>query len=260
LDFDSVFLQKTIILIVTGVVTGFINAVAGGGSLLTLPVLFFLGFPSAVANGTNRVAIIFQSMSSMYAFRRQGVRGLRYGIWLGLPAMAGAALGVLIALKMNDELFKKTLAIIMFVVAVIIIIEPMLRKQSLQETHSNRRTALALFLSFFIGIYGGFVQAGLGFVIIAALSLINRMNLVKINNVKGIITFFITVMALLMFGLSGKIDWKYGLILAVGQSAGGWVGSHWSVKKGEEWIRRILLVMILIMALKLLGVPWLNLK
>ena len=115
-----------------------------------------------------------------------------------------------------------------------------------------------LILSFFIGIYGGFVQAGLGFVIIAALSLINRMNLVKINNVKGIITFFITVVALVMFGLNGKIDWKYGLILAVGQSAGGWAGSHWSVKKGEKWIRRILLLMIIIMGLKLLGVPWLN--
>ena len=258
MDFDSTFVQYTLILLVTGLVTGFINTVAGGGSLLTLPVLFFLGFPAAVANGTNRVAIIFQSMSSMYAFRRQGVRGMRYGIWLGLPAMAGAVLGVFIALKMNDEAFKKTLAIIMFVVAALIIIEPLLRKQKLEEVHSPLRLAIALVLSFFIGIYGGFVQAGVGFLIIAAFSLVNSMNLVKINNVKVIITFFITIVAITMFGWSGNIDWKYGLILAVGQSAGGWAGSHWSVKKGEGWIRRVLFVMIVLMALKLLGVPWLN--
>jgi len=84
------------------------------------------------------------------------------------------------------------------------------------------------------------------------------MNLVKSNNVKVIVTFFLTIVALSMFAWSGKIDWKYGLILAVGQSAGGWMGSHWSVKKGEAWIRRVLLVMIILMALKLLGVSWLN--
>lgn len=258
MELDSAFVHYTLILLATGLISGFINTVAGGGSLLTLPVLFFLGFPAAVANGTNRVAIIFQSLSSMYAFRRQGVRGLRYGVWLGLPAMAGATLGVLLALKINDEAFKKILAIIMFAVAAIILIEPVLRKQQPEETHSPFRLAAVLVLSFFIGIYGGFVQAGVGFLIIAALSLVHSMNLVKINNVKVIITFFITVVALTMFGWSGNIDWKYGLILAVGQSAGGWAGSHWSVKKGEGWIRRFLLVMIVLMALKLLGVPWLN--
>ncbi|HXH17702.1 MAG TPA: sulfite exporter TauE/SafE family protein, partial [Chitinophagales bacterium] len=182
LDFtDSGLLQNALILIVVGIVTGFINTVAGGGSLLTLPVLFFMGFPSAVANGTNRVAIIFSSISSMYAFRRQGIRGIRYGIQLGIPAMAGAVLGVLIAIRMNDEVFKTTLAIIMFAVSVLIIIEPFLRKQALEEVHSPARLGIALVLSFFIGIYGGFVQAGLGFLIIAALSGINHMNLVKTN-------------------------------------------------------------------------------
>ncbi len=256
--FDITLVQNTLILLAVGLVTGFINTVAGGGSLLTLPVLFFMGFPAAVANGTNRVAIIFASFSSMYAFRRQGIRGMRYGIWLGIPAMAGAVLGVLIAIRMNDAAFKTTLAIIMFVVAAFIIIEPLFKKQASAEVHSPARMAIALFLSLLIGVYGGFVQAGLGFLIIAALSIINHMNLVKINNVKVIITFFITVVALAMFGFTGNIDWKYGLILAVGQSAGGWAGSLWSVQKGEKWIRRVLLAMILVMALKLIGVDWLN--
>ena len=260
MDFDSTFVQYTVILLITGLISGFINTVAGGGSLLTLPVLIFMGFPSDVANGTNRIAIFFSSLSSTFAYRSQGVRGLRYGMWLGLAAMAGAIPGAWIAMKMDDKIFERVLAIIMFVVAAFIIIEPFLRKQHNTELKSPVRLVIALFVFFFIGIYGGFLQAGVGFIIIATLGAINHMNLVKSNNVKVIVTFFLTIVALSMFTWNGKIDWKYGLILAVGQSAGGWIGSVWSVKKGEVWIRRFLLAMIIIMALKLLGVPWLNLN
>lgn len=217
-----------------------------------------MGFPSDIANGTNRVAIFFSSLSSTYAFRRQGIRGLKYGMWLGVAAMAGAVPGAWIAMRIDDQIFEKVLAIIMFAVAAFIIAEPFFRKQFDAELQSPSRLAVALFVFFFIGIYGGFLQAGVGFLIIVALSVINRMSLVKSNNIKSIVTFFLTIVALSMFALSGKIDWKYGLILAVGQSAGGWMGSHWSVKKGESWIRRVLLVMIILMALKLLGVPLLN--
>ena len=251
-------LYKILIVIVVGLVSGFINAVAGGGSLLTLPVFIFMGFPTDIANGTNRVAIFFSSLSSSYAFRSQGVRGLKYGIWLGLAAMAGAVPGALLAIRMNDEVFEKVLAVIMFIVAAFIIVEPFFRRQHVQEIKSPARLALTLALFFFIGIYGGFLQAGLGFLIIAVLGAVNKMNLVKINNVKVIVTFFLTILALATFAWNGKIDWRYGLILAVGQSAGGWAGSLWSVKKGEVWIRRVLLVMIIVMGLKLLEVPWLN--
>jgi len=245
-------LQTTLILIATGLISGFINTVAGGGSLLTLPVFIFLGFPADMANGTNRVAIFFSSLTSTYAFRRQGIRGLKYGIWLGIAAMAGAIPGVIIAMNMNDKLFKDVLAVIMLLVSGFIIMEPLFKKEQREELHSIPRLILALLAFFFIGMYGGFVQAGLGFLVIAALSGINRMNLVKVNNLKSIVTFFLTIVALTMFAAAGKIDWKYGLILAVGQSAGGWAGSHWSVKKGEKWIRRVLLVMIVVLAVKLL--------
>ncbi len=103
-----------------------------------------------------------------------------------------------------------------------------------------------------LALFRGVLQAGLGFLVIAALAGINKMNLVKVNNIKVIVTFFLTVVALLIFAYSGKIDWKYGLLLAVGQSAGGWAGSLWSVKKGKVWIRRLLLVMIVVLAIKLL--------
>lgn len=245
-------IQTTLILLATGLITGFINTVAGGGSLLTLPVFIFLGFPTDMANGTNRVAIFFSSFTSTYAFRKQGVRGLKYGMLLGVAAMAGAIPGAIIAMRMNDDAFTKVLASIMFIVAAFIIIEPFFKKQNSVEVHSTPRLILALITFFFIGMYGGFVQAGLGFLVIAALAGINKMNLVKVNNIKVIVTFFLTIVALALFAWNGKIDWKYGLILAVGQSAGGWAGSVWSVKKGEKWIRAVLLVMIVALGIKLL--------
>ncbi|GIV33917.1 MAG: UPF0721 transmembrane protein [Chitinophagales bacterium] len=255
---DIAFLKTTAILTATGLVSGFINTVAGGGSLLTLPVLIFLGFASDVANGTNRVAIFFSSLSATYAFRQQGIRGLRYGSILGLCAMVGAIPGAWIALKMDDRMFEHVLAAIMFTVAVFIALEPLFRKTYETELQGTGRMVVACLVFFIIGIYGGFLQAGVGFLIIVALSVINKMNLVKSNNIKVIVTFFLTIVALSIFALSGKIDWKAGLILAVSQSAGGWAGSHWTVKKGEKWVRRVLLLMIIIMALKLLGVPFLN--
>lgn len=245
-------LQTTLILLATGLITGFINTVAGGGSLLTLPVFIFLGFPADMANGTNRVAILFSSFTSSYAFRKQGVRGVKYGIWLGLAAMAGAIPGAIIALKMDNELFTKVLAIIMFAVSIFILAEPFFKKQASEELQSTPRLILAVIAFFFVGVYGGFVQAGVGFLMIAALAGINRMNLVKANNIKVIVTFFLTIVALAIFAYNGKIDWIYGLVLAVGQSAGGWAGSVWSVKKGEKWIRYAMLVMIVVLGVKLL--------
>ncbi len=258
MEFDSTFLLYSGILLLVGLVTGFINTVAGGGSLLTLPVFIFMGFDSAVANATNRVAVFYQSLTSIFAFRRQGIRGMRYGLWLGLSATVGAVIGTFIAMKMDNEVFKTVLAIVMFVVVILILLDPLLKKAHAIEIHSPLRLTIALIIFFFIGIYGGFLQAGIGFVIIATLSTVNKMNLVKINNIKVIVVFIYTAMSVAIFAWKGVIDWKYGMVLAVGQSAGGWAGSVWSVRKGEKWIRRVLLLMLLVMGLKLLDVPFLN--
>ena len=239
------------LLAMVGVVAGFLNILAGGGSLLTLPVLLFLGLPAAMANGTNRVAIFIQNIFAITGFRRQGVFPLRIALICTGPALLGAWIGANLAIDMDDQLFRRLLALIMLAVLVFTTWDP-LRRVQLAEMHLTPLRLLALLGSFFlVGIYGGFVQAGVGFLIITAL-LAHGLDLVRINAIKVIVIFFFTLVALYVFVMHGQVDWTLGLALAVGNATGGWIGTHIAVKKGHDWIKRVVSLTVVLFALKLL--------
>ena len=105
---------------------------------------------------------------------------------------------------------------------------------------------------FFIGIYGGFIQVGAGFIIIAALTTITKFNLVVTNSHKVFIAGIFTIFALIVFAFNGKVSWEIGLCLAAGMGLGGWIGSHWAVAKGERWIRVVLAICVVAMVIKLI--------
>jgi len=105
---------------------------------------------------------------------------------------------------------------------------------------------------FFIGIYGGFIQVGAGFIIIAALTTITKFNLVVTNSHKVFIAGIFTIFALIVFAFNGKVCWEIGLCLAAGMGLGGWIGSHWAVAKGERWIRVVLTICVVAMVIKLI--------
>lgn len=239
------------ILIGTGLAAGFINTVAGGGSLLSLPVLIFMGLPPAVANASNRVAIFSQNIFGVLGFRSKGVSAYPYSLYLGISAFFGAIIGAKISVKLDDELFNKIIAIIMvFVVLATILSKKPVTGVSAERT-DTRSTIIGVITFFFVGIYGGFIQAGVGFLIMAALTSINRFTLVKTNSAKVLVVFIYTFSSLGVFILEGVIDWRYGLTLAIGNSTGAWIGSRWSVKSGDKWIKRLLVVMVIALAVKL---------
>ena len=239
------------LILVTGVFAGFLNTVAGGGSLLALPVLIFLGLPSAVANGTNRVAVFIQNASAITGFRRKGVSDFGYSALLSLPALAGAWIGARIAIDVDQTLFNRILSGIMIVVLFTTLFSPTKKLRGGAENLSLPRKIVGMAAFFLISIYGGFIQAGVGFIIIAALTLINGFDLVRTNAIKVFVIFFYTVIALVVFIMSGKVNWYLGLTLAVGNATGAWIGSHWAVDKGEKWIRVVLVVTVLAFAIRL---------
>ena len=242
---------KVLLVIGTGIFAGFVNAVAGGGSLLTLPVLIiFLGLPSTVANATNRVAILLGAVSSTAGFRSKGVSSFPYGLWIGLSATLGAILGAWIAIDIKTELFNRILAILMVLIVLQMIFKSK-NRESGEENMSKKRQWLGIFVFFFIGIYGGFIQAGVGFIIMAALTNINHFSLAKTNATKVFSVLIYTTAAVIVFALNDMINWVYGLTLAVGNVTGAWLGSRWSVDRGEVWVRRILIVMVIAFAVKL---------
>ncbi|MEO9966693.1 MAG: sulfite exporter TauE/SafE family protein [Reichenbachiella sp.] len=235
----------------SGVIAGFINVVAGGGSLLTLPILIFLGLPPATANGTNRVGIFLQNVFAVGGFKSKGVSAFPFSIWLSISALVGAIIGAKIAVDISGELFNRILAIVMVMVIGITVANPLKKNNSGHELMSRGRQALSVFAFFFVGIYGGFIQAGVGFIIIASLTLINNISLVKTNSIKVFVALIYTIFALGVFAWEGQVDWVLGITLAAGTSIGGWSASRWSVDKGDRWIRYFLIVTVLIMAVKL---------
>ena len=240
-----------LILIIAGFVAGILNVVAGGGSFLTLPILIFMGLPATVANGTNRVGLLLQNIGAVWGFHRHRVLDWRCILWAALPAALGAIVGTWLALVVGDATFKKILAFLMISVSLWTLWDPLSRRaQNKQETQTVHIAALALGF-FVVGIYGGFVQAGVGFLVLASTSLAG-LDLVRGNAVKVLSILAFTAVSLLLFASQEKVEWVTGLVLAVGTLSGGLIGVRLTVLKGHAWIKKFVTAAIVLLALKLL--------
>ncbi len=241
-----------ILLVIVGFVAGVINTIAGGGSLLTLPMLIFMGLPSNVANGTNRIAILIQNFSSGAGFKSKGVSSFPFSLHLGLSAMVGSIIGAyLAAMYVKDDVFNKILGVVMVIVVVFIVFKPKTSMKELEERVKGKYFWLAIIIFFFIGIYGGFIQAGTGIFILLTLSTLNHFTLIKSNAAKTTIVIVYTIASVAVFAFAGLINYKYGLIMAIGNASGAWLSSRWSVKKGDGIVKIFLIVVVIVMATKL---------
>jgi hypothetical protein len=262
---------QVILIFVTGLIAGILNTVGGGGSLLSLPVLIFMGLPAAVANGTNRIALMIQNIVAISYFRHKGFFYPKLSLILGIPAIFGSIAGAHFAISLSDEMFNKILAFVMLSVLILILWRPEQKflksaeenkdPASTQEAPGNGESgnfsrlqlSLAALAFFGVGFYGGFIQAGVGFIIIAALTLITGMSLVKINSLKVFVVAIYMLASLVVFIISGKVDWVLGFTLAAGNAVGAYLGSFLTVSKGDKFVRLFLVVTVLIMSGKLLG-------
>ena len=243
-------------LLAVGVVAGTLNVIAGGGSFLTLPLLIFLGLPPTVANGTNRVAILVQNVGAVWGFHRHRVVEWRWLAVAAPPAIIGAVIGSWGALQIGDEAFQRLLAGLMVAFAVWVLWNPLGRGddgRGVDGTNVARqggRRAAVVAGFFVVGLYGGFVQAGVGFLILAVTTLAG-LDLVRGNALKVLLVLTYIPITLLIFGLGGKVAWTAGFALAAGNFLGGLVGVRLTVLKGERWVKRVVTVAIVAFALKL---------
>ena len=240
-----------VLLVVVGFAVGFINTLAGGASLISLPTLIFLGLPPAVANGTNRVAIMVQTAMGVAGFRSKGISTFPFNVYLGISAMFGAVIGANIAVDIKGETFNRILAVIMIAVVLLIVLKPRIKVSDLQERLTGKYLWLGIVVFFFIGIYGGFINAGIGFVIILFLHYVHRMDLVRVNATKVAAVCIYTLAALAVFVWNNKVNWIVGLVLASGQGVGAWIASRVSVNKGDGFIKTFLVIMVVAMAIRL---------
>lgn len=247
MDFEYEYL----ILIPIGFVAGFLNTIAGGGTLLTLPTLIFLGLPASIANGTNRIAILIQTATAVKGFKSKGVSTYPFSLYLGISALFGAFIGAKLAIDINGELFNKILAVIMMMVLVAILFGPKHNYAEMTEKLTGKPLYFAIIIFFFLGIYGGFINAGIGFLMLLILPLVNGLSLLKSNVTKVYVVAIYTIGAVIVFALENKINYLLAFILTIGNASGAWVGSRWSVKKDDKIIKLFLLVTVSSLAIKL---------
>lgn len=239
-----------VLLFLIGVTVGIINVTAGGGSALSLPALIFLGLDGAEANGTNRLSILIQNISATASFSKERAADLRYSLKLSLLTLPGMICGVFAAVTIDDELFKKIVAVAIMAVAASMFLPSL---QGGAETRVGRRRLVYPGLVA-VGFYGGFIQVGIGLVIMALLFHLVGGSIASVNARKILIVLIYTAPAVCIFFYFGEVDIVKGLNLAAGSALGGWWGAKLSVKKGAAAVRWFLVVAIILSGLKLLGV------
>ena len=243
-------LTTWIILAIGGLVAGVVNTLAGGGSLLTVPLLVFMGLPATTANGTNRIGVLFQNIVSTSRFRKEGLDGIRDALPLLVPVIIGAVLGATVASRMSAEIFRQV-----FGVAMIALLYPILHQArstsvDLPTEPRSRFWNFTIFLG--IGFYGGAIQAGVGLFLIAALAR-SGLDLVRANAIKVVIIGVLTLVAVPVFIAHGQVDWPLASALVVGFGIGGELGARAAVRGGERLIKPVLVVSVLGMAGRMLG-------
>jgi len=244
---------EVVILIVSGVLVGFINTLAGGGSIISLSILMFLGLPANLANGTNRVAIFLQNIAAVGSFKQKKVLDHKKGFWLAIPATLGSIIGAWIAVDINEEIIEKAIAIVMLIMMIVILYKPQRWLKGKVELQQKKVTIGQMILFFAIGIYGGFLHMGVGYALLAGIVLGAGYDLVKANAIKVFVILIWSPVILIVFIINDQVNFLYGIILSAGNVIGALVASRLAVKQGAGFVRWVIIAVILITAAHVFG-------
>lgn len=228
-----------VLLMLGGVAAGLVNTLAGGGSLLTVPLLVMVGLTPNVANGTNRIAVLVQTVVASTTFQKKGVKGIGLGLRLLPSGAAGAVVGTLAAIWISNELFRQIFGVAMIPLALVVFFRKKGRGLASAGDVSVPKLAVAYF---FVGVYAGFIQAGVGMLALAALSILGGCDLRVGNAVKVFTIGVLATISVVMFAVAGALSWRHGLILSVGTGLGGYLGSIAVIERGDRWIRVAFLI------------------
>lgn len=241
------------LIILAGILAGFINTLAGGGSMISLSLLLILGLPATIANGTNRMSVFFQTSSSVTTFWRQKMFTTRKIWWLILPATIGSIAGAWVAVGINSDALEIAMVIIMAFMLVFIFIKPERWMKENTAFLEKKIQWWQVLLFFAVGLYAGFLQVGVGYFLLMALVLGVGFELVKANAVKNLVILFSAAVSLVIFVFSDQVNYLYGILLSIGSIAGAYIASMMAIKKGGKFIRWVIVASVILAVLKVTG-------
>ncbi|MFT7600331.1 MAG: putative membrane protein YfcA [Acidimicrobiales bacterium] len=231
-----------------GVFAGLINSMAGGGSLLTVPLLSLGGVEGLLANGTNRVAVLIQNASSGYGYAKRGIGSKAETLQVLVPTLVGGLVGAAVVSQIDDKLFERIFGFLMIPLLALSIWKP--KTKSNDEPWPMWVTAVVFFG---VGIYAGAIQAGVGLILLLVLSRAG-FDLVKANAIKTFVILGVSVVAVAIFVAQGQVRWGPAAVLSAGMAIGGYGGSQLAVTGGEKLIKPVLVVSVLALAGRMIGV------
>ncbi|MBU8891952.1 MAG: sulfite exporter TauE/SafE family protein [Bacteroidales bacterium] len=243
------------LLILAGFMVGVINTIAGSGTVITYSLFMMLGLPVNFANGTIRLGVIMQTLASTLNFKKHNALDWKKGFKLALPVVIGSIVGAQIAVEINEAIFEKILAVILLVMLFFIFYKPERWLKNQVQKIQSKPTIVQLILFFIIGLYGGFIHIGVGIFMLSVLVLNAGYDLVKANAIKVMIVFLYSPFALAVFMMNDQVHYGIGLIAAIGNVFGGIVGSKMAINWGSNFVRWVLMVVIVVFSAYLLNIP-----
>ena len=241
---------RLLLVVVAAAIGGAINAIAGGGTLVTFPALVGLGIPAIVANATSTVALWPGGIASMYGYRHElaGVRS--WAVGFAVPSLVGGLAGALLLLRTPGERFDRIVPWLVLGATLLFVVQrPLmaaLRKRSGDSAvvdPATRPPSLALLLfQFGIAVYGGYFGAGIGILMLAALGFMGFTNIHRMNGLKNWGGLCINITAAVTFAVLGLVDWPVAMSMAAGAMLGGYAGSRLAQRVSQESVRRLVIL------------------
>lgn len=237
-----------------GIVAGILNTLAGGGSLLMLPVfMLFAGLPAPVANGTSRVAVLVQCLTAAATYRSSRIGGARLALRLAPAVCVGSLAGAWLATRLSGDSMQRVMGAVLLACVPLVLFSSRLSSAAKREPREVHFVWIVL-VSLVVGLYSGFLQAAVGIPILLLLVWGLGIDAVEANHVKILVIAASMVVALLVFVRAKQVDFTYGGIAACGQALGAWIGARLAITKGLPVIRWALAVAVTASALEMLGV------
>lgn len=248
--------NEIILLLVSGIIVGIINTLGGGGSVISMALFMAMGLPVNVANGTNRIAVVLQNLSSTLTFIRKRMLDIKSGLLLSIPAIIGNILGSVVAMEVDDTTFRICLSVVLAVILVYLIFDR--QRPQLHTGHSLTIRWWHYIWFLIVGFYGGYIYIGLGFLILAVTIWTMKLDIITANVLKGCVIFLSTPFALAVFMINGQVDYGVGLLHGAGNIIGAVMASHWAIGWGVKFVKAFTLVVIVVSFIDLIG--WISLQ
>lgn len=250
--FEGLSHEMVWMLVLSGVVVGIINTLAGGGTIVTITLFTALGLPIGVANGTNRIPVLLQNFTSTLTFLKKRMLDVKTGIKLSIPTIIGNIAGSMVATQIDEMVFKICMGVVLVVILIYMIFDKE-KAPNIHAGHALRVKPLHYLWFLMIGFYSGYIYIGLGYLILAITIWTMDLDIITANVIKNFVIFLSTPFALAVFIYNGQVDFAFGLLHGAGNIVGAFLASHYAVGWGVRFVKIFTILIVLFCFADLIG-------